>query len=338
MVSTPSIARRRALAALGALALAGCTSRPWHPPEAGPIAAMFVGSIDDGGFVEAGYRGLTRAGKEFGIPVKHVADVPAERERMLAELRRLAASDATLVIGFGAAASDPIQRVAWEFPSQRFVAIQGTLTRPNLAAYAVLPGQSAWLAGALAGLLTKSDFVGHLGGERSDLAQRVRAGFAAGLKTTRPQARLLSTFTGAGDDAALARSVALAQIGAGADVLFTMLGAGHSGATAACRERNVQQIGAVSDWVARMPDAFVASAVADPGYAIYMAIRDLRDNLMKGEVIKRFGVHYPDAVRLAIGESVPAGTKAVLERYRERIAAGGIEIPEQYDGAEFSPA
>ena len=95
--------------------------------------------------------------------------------------------------------------------------------------------------------------------------------------------------------------------------------------------------GLISDWVARMPDAFVASAVADPGYAVYMAIRDLRDNLMKGEVVKHYGVHYPEAVRLALGEGVPAGTKAILERYRERIAAGGIEIPEKYDGSEFSP-
>jgi len=329
--------RRRALSTLGALVLSGCTSRPWHPPEAGPIAAMFVGAIDDGGFVEAGYRGLTRAATEFDIPVRHVPDVLPDRERMLVELRRLASSNATLVIGFGAAASEPIQRVAWEFPAQRFVAIQGTLTRPNLAAYAVLPEQSAWLAGALAGRLTRTDVVGHLAGERGGLGLRVRAGFSAGLNTTRPQARLLSTFTGAGDDAARARNVALAQIDAGADLLFTMLGAGHSGATAACQARNVQQIGAVSDWVALMPDAFVASAVADPGYAVYMAVRDLRDNLMKGDIVKHFGVHYPEAVRLALGKGVPPETRTVIERYRERMAAGGIEIPEKYDGPEFSP-
>lgn len=333
-----SITRRRALAALGALALTGCAGRRLPPPERGPIAAMFPGRVDDGGFVEAGYRGLVRAGSELGIPVRHVADVPVERERMLAELRRLASSDATLVIGFGEAASEPIQRIAWEFPGQRFVAIQGTLTRPNLAVYAVLPGQSAWLAGALAGLLTKTDVVGHLAGERSDLALRVRAGFSAGLATARPQARLLSTFSGAEDDAARARSVALAQVDAGADVLFTMLGAGRSGATAACRERGVQQIGSVRDWVAAMPEAFVASAVADPGYAIYMAARDLRDNLLKGDLTKRYGVHYPEAVRLALGAGVPAETRARLERYRERIAAGGIEVPATYDGADFAPA
>jgi len=336
-VARPVLARRRALAALGALALAGCVSDRRRPAESGPIAAMFPGRIDDGGFVEAGYRGLVRAGSEVGIPVQHVDGVPAEREPMLAALRKMAASDATLVIGFGAVTSESIQRVAWEFPEQRFVAIQGTLTRPNLAVYAVRPEQSAFLAGALAGLLTRTNAVGHLAGGRSVPALEVRAGFYVGLKTTRPEARLLSTFTGSEDDAALARSVALAQIDAGADMVFTMLGAGRSGATSACRERGVRQIGSVRDWVAAVPDAFVASAVADPGYAVYMAARDLRDNLLRGDITKRYGVHYPEAVRLTLGEAVTVETRARVERYRERIIAGGIDIPVTYAGAEFTP-
>lgn len=329
--------RRRALAALGALALAACATPRVRPPEEGPIAAMFPGRIDDRGFVEAGYQGLLRAGIEFGIPVQHVADVPADRESMLGELRKLAKSDATLVIGFGAVANEPSQRVAWEYPEQRFVSIQGTLTRPNLAVYAVLPEQSAWLAGALAGLVTQSNVVGHLAGERSALSLHTRAGYAAGLKTTRPQARLLSTFTGDGDDIPLARAVALAQIGAGADVIFTMLGAGRDGATAACRERGVRQIGSVRDWVASDPEAYMASAVADPGFAVYMAVRDLRDNLIKGDLVKHYGVHYPEAVRLALGAGLPAAATASVERYRERMAAGGIVIPTTYDGPDFAP-
>jgi basic membrane protein A and related proteins len=333
--------RRRALSAigaLGALALGGCAGAYRRPLEDGPVAAMFPGRIDDGGFVEAGYRGLVRVGKELGIPVKHIAGVPLERERMLDALRELAGSQATVVIGFGAVTSEAVQRAAWEFPDQLFVTIQGTLTRPNLATYSVQPEQPAWLAGALAGMLTRSDTVGHLAGARSVPAEHMRAGFFTGLKNVRPQARLLSTFTGSDDDAELARRVALAQIDAGADIVFASLGAGQSGAVAACRARNVRQIGGVRDWVAEMPDAFVASAVADPGYAIYMAARDLRDNLLKGEIVKRYGLYYPEAVRLALAASVPADAQARLERYRERIVAHGIVIPETYDGSEFAPA
>jgi basic membrane protein A len=328
--------RRRALAALGAAALGGCASWGYRPPERGPVAAMFPGRIDDGGFMESGFRGLERVREELGIPVRHVAGIAPDREPMLAALRELAASEATLVIGYGAATSEAIQRVAWEFPAQRFVAIEGRLTRPNLAIYGVRQEESAWLAGAAAGLLTRSNAVGHLAGERTERALAARAAFAAGLRAANPGARLLTRFAGADDDPALARRLALAAIDAGADVMFTMLGAGRAGASTASRERGVRQIGSVRDWVTADPGAYVGAAVADSGYALVMAARDLRDNLLKGDLVKRYGVRYPDAVRLALAADVPAQVRAGVEAYRERIAAGAIRMPDGYAGPEFA--
>jgi len=328
--------RRRALAALGALALGGCARGDHRPPERGPVAAMFPGRIDDGGLMEMGYRGLERVRDELGIPVRYVAGIAPERAPMLAALRELAASDATLVVGYGEPTSEAIQRVAWEFPEQRFVAIEGRLTRPNLAVYGVREEESAWLAGAAAGLLTRSNAVGHLAGERTERALAARAAFAGGLRAANPGARLLTRFSKADDDPSLARQLALAAIDAGADILFTALGAGRAGASAACRERGVRQIGAVRDWVAAEPGAHVAAAVADPGYALVMAARDLRDNLLKGDLVKRYGVRYPEAVRLALAEGVPAPVRAAVEGYREQIAGGRIRMPEGYAGPEFA--
>ncbi len=328
--------RRRALAGLGAAALGGCASWSFRPPERGPVAVMFPGRIDDGGFMEIGYRSLEQARDEFGIPVHHVAGVPPEREPMLAALRELAASDATLVIGYGPETSEAIQRVAWEFPQQRFVAIEGRLTRPNLAVYGVREEESAWLAGAAAGLLTRSNAVAHLGGAPTERALAARAAFAAGLHAANPAARFLTRFAGTDDDVALARRFTIAALDAGADVVFTTPGAGQAGVTEACRERNVPQIGSMRDWVAIAPERFVASAVADSGYALVMAIRDLRDNLLKGDLVRRYGVRYPDAVRLSLAEAVSLRVRIAIEGYRDSIAAGAIRIPGTYGGPEFA--
>jgi len=335
----PDRRRRRLLAAAGAAALAGCAGRKHRPPEAGPVAAMFPGRVDDGGLFELGHRGLQRVRAELGIPVRHLDGVAPEREPMLAALRELAASEATLVVAYGAVTSEAVQRVAWEFPAQRFVAIEGRLTRPNLAVYGVRQAESAWLAGAAAGLLTRANAVGHLGGARSDAALATRAAFAGGLRAANPRARLLTRFAGVDDDAALARTHALAAIEAGADVVFTMLDAGgRAGATEACRARGVRQIGAVRDWVAAAPEAYVASAVADSGYALFMAARDLRDNLLKGDLVKRYGVRHPEAVRLALAADVAPRVRAGVEEYRERIAAGAIRMPEAFEGPELAGA
>jgi len=297
---------------------------------------MLPGRIDDGGFVEAGYRGLLRIRDELRIPVRFVDGVTPEDEAMKAALRELAASDAKLVIAHGGQAAAAVQRVAWEFPEQRFVSIQGDLTRPNLAVYEVLQEQSAWLAGAAAGMLTRTNVVGHVSGLRVRPGLKARAAFAGGLATTNPGARLLSSFTGSQDDAGIARRVALAQIDAGADVIFTMLNAGRAGAIEACRERGVKQIGNVRDWVAVMPEVFVASAVADVGVAVFQSGRDLYDNLWKGDLVKRFGVRTPEAVRLALAPTAPAQVEERIAALTRQMAAGTIAVPDRYDGPEFA--
>ena len=330
--------RRLLLAGASALALGACAKWRSQAPERGPVAAMFPGRIDDGGFIEAGYRGLMRIRDELGIPVRYVDGVVADEEAMKAALRELADSDAKLVIAHGGQASEAVQRVAWEFPQQRFVSIQGHLTRPNLAVYEVLQEQSAWLAGAAAGLLTKSNVVGHMSGLRVRPGLNARAAFAGGLASTNSRARLLTNFSGTQDDPAVARRIALAQIDAGADLIFTMLNAGRTGAIEACRERGVKQIGNVRDWVAAMPDVFVGSAIADAGVAVFLAGRDLSDNLWKGEVVKRFGVRYPDAVRLALAPTVPPPVRDRVDLLAKEMAAGAIAIPTTYSGPEFMPA
>ena len=335
-----ALSRRRFLAAgTAAAALAACSR--WESPaaERGPIAAMFPGRIDDGGFIEAGYRGLMRVPDAVkGMQVSYVDGIPPEAEAMKAALRKLAESDAKMVIAFGGQTSEAAQRVAWEFPEQRFTVIQGFLLRPNLAVYEVLQEQSAWLAGAAAGMLTKTNVVGHMSGLRVRPGLKARAAFAGGLAATNPRAKLLTNFSGTQDDAAVAQRIALAQIDAGADLIFTMLNAGRAGAIEACRSRGVKQIGNVRDWVAVMPEVFVASAVADGGVAVVQSARDLYDSVWTGDRVRRFGLRNPDAVRLALAPNVPEPVKTRVATLSEEMVVGGIKIPEEYSGPEFAPA
>jgi basic membrane protein A len=327
-------ARRRILLAAASLAVLGACSR-FRPPERGPIAALFNGRIDDGGVIEASYRGLLRVRDVFGIPIQ-VAEVPPDEEAMRTALRSLAESGATMVMAYGATPSAAMQRIAWEFPELRFALIQGDLTRPNLAIYAVAQEESSWLAGAAAGLLTRSNVVGHVASARTPDALKARAAYAAGLRFTNPKAQLLTHFAGAQAGAVVTHRVANAEIDAGADIVFDMLDASRGGAIEACRTRGVRMIGSVRDWVAAIPEVFVASAVADPGEAVFQAAVDLRDNIWQGELIKRFGVRHPAAVRLALADNAPEQVKTRIARATQELAAGTIKLPDDYAGVEFT--
>lgn len=329
--------RRFLLGAASALALGGCAFGGTRPAHAGPIAALLPGRIDDGGFIQAGYEGLLRVRDKLGVPIDYRDRVPPEREAMLEAFRELARSDATMVIGLGGQTSEAIQRVAWEFPEQRFTLIQGNLLRPNLAVYEVLQEQSTFLAGAAAGLLTKSNVVGHMSGLRVRPGLKARAAFAAGLAATNPGAKLLTNFSGTQDDAAIAKRIALAQIDAGVDILFTMLNAGRAGAIEACRERRVPQIGNARDWVAAMPEVFIGSAFADVGVAVFECANDLFDNVWTGDRVRTFGLARSDAIRLVLRADVPPAVTSRVDRLRREIVAGGIKVPDEWSGTEFEP-
>jgi basic membrane protein A len=326
--------RRNLLAVTGGLA---CSSvvRPGRAQPKFKVAVLFAGKVDDGGFMEAGYRGLVAAREKLGVEIAWRDQIKPERDLLAAALRELAMDGAALVIAHGGQNNDAARSVAADFPGTKFVVTQGNVTGENLASYEVLQEESAFLAGALAGWATATGIVGHMSGIRVVPGLKGRAAFANGIILANPATRLLTNFSGNQDDNVLSKRVASAMIDARADIIFTMLNAGRTGAIEACRERGVKQIGNVRDWVAAMPDVFVASAVADSGVALLRAVEDLVGGVVRSNAIEKIGLKRPDAVRLTISSTVSADIRSRVDALADQIKAGTVTVPTTWNGAEF---
>jgi basic membrane protein A and related proteins len=329
------LSRRRILALGGAIAWAG-VERDARAQSRLKVAALFAGRIDDAGFMQAGYQGLIFGRDRLGAEIAWRDGVKPEPEALAAALRLLAGGGADLIIAHGGQNNEAAKAVAPEFPLAAFVVTQGNVTGPNLASYEVLQEESAFLAGALAGLATVTGTVGHISGIRVAPGLKGRAAFANGLAVTNPQATFLTNFCGSQDDEALSMRVATAMIDARADIIFTMLNAGRGGAIEACRQRGIRQIGNVSDWVTKFPEVFIASAVADSGMAVQMAVADFVAGKLGLGAIKKIGLTRPDAVRLVMSPDLPAQQRLQVERLEQRIRAGDLEVSTTWNGREFA--
>jgi basic membrane protein A len=299
------------------------------------VAALFAGRIDDGGFMEAGYRGLIVARDTLGVEVAWKDGIRPERDLLVAALCELAARGPALVIAHGGQNNEAARLVAADFPVTTFVVTQGDVTGPNLSSYEVLQEESAFLAGALAGWATKTGTVGHMSGIRVVPGLKGRAAFAHGVAHADPAVRLLTNFSGNQDDIALSKRVASAMIDAKADIIFTMLNAGRAGAVEACRERGAKQIGNVRDWVAVVPEVFIASAVADSGMAVAKAVEDLVGGRLMSNAIEKIGLARPDAVRLTVASTVGEDIRKRIDALAEQIKRGTIAVPTAWSGEEF---
>ena len=300
---------------------------------AADVAVVLFGPEGQGGFNQAGLAGAQRArAVNPGLAV-HWCEPPADRAHFL---RALCETGVELVIAHGGQGDAPVAQVAAEFPQCRFVVTQGSQPASNVAIYDALQEQSAYLAGVLAASITASGVVAHMSGEKVRPGLKGRAAFADGVRSTRADVRLITCFCGDQHDPDLAYRVVSSQAEQGADVLFAMIDGGRAGAIRACRERTVAQIGNVFDWTIREPEVFIASAIADSGACIEMAVRDHAAGRLQYGTMRHFGLESPDIVRLALGAGVPEPVRTRLAAVAARLAAGEIVPQGGFDGAEMA--
>ena len=299
------------------------------------VAMLIPGHIDDGGFMQAGYNGLMLIKDQLKAEVSYIDKIKPKMDLLVAAIRKLAAQSPDMIIAHGGQNSKAMAATAPEYPDIMFVVVQGNVTGKNLSSYEILQEQSAWLAGAAAAMLTKTGTIGHISGIRVRPGLKGRAAFYSGASYVNPKIKYLTTFAGDQDDQDLAYKVAMAQIKAGADIIFTMLNAARPGAIKAMRENKVYQIGNVRDWYPDYPDVFIASAAANVSMAGLRAASDLKSGAFKPGVVVKIGLEDPNAVSLPLAPQVGQEVRAKLDDLKKKLASGEIKVSVEYKGPEF---
>ena len=303
------------------------------------IAVILFGPPGRGGFNQAGLAGAERARSLApGLEVYWCEPPePEARAEFLRQLVRPATGKApiALLIAHGGQGDAPVGMMAGEFPDTHFAITQGNTFAHNIACYEVLQEQSAFLAGVLAAATTSTGVVAHMSGERVRPGLAGRAAFADGVHHQDAKVRLVTTFCGYQHNSDLAYRVVCAEADQGADVLFAMIDGGRDGAIRACRERGVAQIGNVFDWTAREPDVFIASAIADSGHCIELAVADFLAGKFAAASKKVIGLEADEHVRLALHPKVSASARATIEQFRARLIDGTLTPAHEYNGPEL---
>lgn len=296
------------------------------------LAVVFVGAVEDGGFNQAALEGALRMRDHPEAEIEIVSGIPYDTDAMDRALRDAAARSDGLVF-IGGQGNGVTPAVAADHPDRAFAVVQGNVTGPNLASYDVLQEQSAFLAGVLAARVTRTGTVGHLSGHRVVPGLKGRAAFAAGVRHADAGIRLVTGFCGTQDDSATTRAWATAIAAEGADVLFTMLNAARNGATQACRETGMRQIGNARDWCLADPEVFVGSAVARIDLGVERAVRDMLAGTRPDRVC-HLGLS-ERAAELTVSPDVDTTVREEIDQLAEEIASGRIVVDTTYLGPEF---
>ena len=164
-----------------------------------------VGGRGDKSFNDAAYRGLEKAKQELGIDFEYIEPGPgADREAALRQFSNR--SDISIIFGIGFIFTDEITKIAQEFPDKKYACVDYTVDPsktipPNLVALEFREEEGSFLVGAIAGLMTKSNKVGFVGGMESPLIKKFQVSYEAGVKHVNPNCQILIGYAGVTGDA-----------------------------------------------------------------------------------------------------------------------------------------
>lgn len=303
------------LTALFALTSQGCSAKPEaSDTKAGfKVALLTPGPISDKGWNGGAYAGLMAIRDSLHAHVSHIqTKTPAEFDE---NFRHYGAEGFDLVFGHGFEFQDAALRVAPSYPNTVYVTTSGTSVAKNVAGADFAFEEASYLAGMVAGSVTKSHVLGAIGGTELPPVKRSFAAFEQGAKSVNPRVTVIVSYIGNWDDASAGKEQTIAQISRGADVIFQNADAAGLGVFQAVKEtKSTRIIGSNSNQNDIAPGHTLGSVVIDLPHAFLLIAREVQKPDFSGRVFS-LGLHdnavlYVPNPRLA-GE-VPAATTSAL--------------------------
>ena len=265
--------KRRALQTAAALAITGlllaaCSKKEEAAPAAAvpakpeplKIAFAYIGPVGDGGWTFAHDTGRKAIEKEFGdkVATTYVENVPesADAERVL---RDLAGQGNKLIFGTTFGYMEPMLKVAADIKDVKFEHATGYKQAKNMNTYDSRTYEGAYMAGVIAGKMTKSNTLGVVASIPIPEVIRNINSFTLGAQSINPKVKTRVVWVNEWFNPPKETEAATSLINGGADILFQNTDSPAVLKTA--QDKGKRAFGWDSDMTAYGPKAHLASAV-----------------------------------------------------------------------------
>ena len=299
---------------------------PKATPKAEPlkIAFAYVGPVGDGGWTFAHDLGRKEAEKEFGDKIKtsFVENVPesADAERVI---RDMASQGNKLIFGTTFGYMEPMLKVAPEFKGVKFEHATGYKSAENMRVYDVRAYEGAYVAGMIAGKMTKTNTLGFVASIPIPEVVRNINAFTLGAQSTNPKVKTKVVWINKWFDPGKEAEAATALINGGADVLLQNTDSPAVLQTA--EKMGKLAFGWDSNMTSYGPKAHLGSAIINWAPYYKKAIKDALDGTWKGET-NWWGMKEGAIDVIAFGDMVPADLKKMAEDKKAEIKEGKFNV------------
>lgn len=328
-----------ALSAVAAAALVGCGKKEEPAPAPAPVAVApapakveplkvafaYVGPVGDGGWTFAHDNGRKAVEKAYGDKVitSFVEKVPesADAERVI---RDMAGQGNKLIFGTTFGYMEPMLKIAGDTKDVKFEHATGYKTADNMRTYDSRTYEGAYMAGVIAGKMSKTGTVGVVGSVPIPEVVRNINSFTLGAQSVNPKIKTKVVWVNEWFNPPKETEAATALINGGADVLFQ--NTDSSAVLQTAEKMGKRAFGWDSDMTAYGPKAHLASAVINWGPYYVKAVGEALEGKWTGGTSAWWGVKEGAIDIVSIAADVPDDTKKRVEEVKAGLKDGTFSI------------
>ena len=291
-------------------------------------------SVSDGGWGASCYQAMVDAAAEKGWETVYTDNVAtSDYATVMTDYAELGYD---LIFAPGNQYTDAVKQVAEEYPEIKFALLNGTVETDNIQSILPDAEQIGYMAGALAGLMSKTNNIGFIGGMELDTTKAKVECYEKAAQKINPDIKVSSAYAGSFSDTAKGKENGLLLYNSGISVVFACAGQSGLGVIDAAVQTGKFAIGVDSDQAEALKDSQPDMA----NVIITSAIKNIPDNAvrvvkqaMAGEVPygtrEVFGLA-EDAVGIAENEFyeklLSADDRAAVEELKTKVMAGEVEM------------
>ena len=289
------------------------------------IAFAYVGPVGDGGWTFAHDNARKALEQELGdkIQTSFVEKVPegADAERVF---RDMASQGNKLIFGATFGYMEPMLKAAADLPDVKFEHATGYKTAPNMNTYDSRTYEGAYMAGVIAGGMTKTNVLGVVGSVPIPEVIRNIDSFTLGAQSVNPKIKTKVVWVNEWFNPPKETDAAQSLINGGADVL--MQNTDSSAVLQTAGKAGKYAFGWDSDMKAYAPDAHLASSIINWAPYYIKTTKAVLDGTWKGDSRAWWGVKEGAIDIVSISDKVPADLKAKLDTVKAGLKDGSFVI------------
>jgi basic membrane protein A len=334
-----SLLKLAALSAVATAALMGCSKTEVPAPapataveapapaksEPLKIAFAYVGPVGDGGWTYAHDNGRKAVEAAYGdkVVTSFVEKVPesADAERVI---RDMAQQGNKLIFGTTFGYMEPMLKVAADLKEVKFEHATGYKTADNLRTYDSRTYEGAYMAGVVAGKMSKTGTLGVVGSVPIPEVIRNINSFTLGAQSVNPKITTKVVWVNEWFNPPKETEAATALINGGADVLFQ--NTDSSAVLQTAEKMGKRAFGWDSDMTAYGPKAHLASAVINWGPYYVKAVGEALEGKWTGNSSAWWGVKEGAIDLVSIAADVPDDTKKRIDDVKAGLKDGSFSI------------